>query len=74
MRFYESAAQPRPVLKISQQQPRQAEIQANSPPTPFQTNAPATPTPQSVKEYSCCIIKRQPNHHRAWASSRVAKR
>ena len=52
MRFYEFAPQPRPVLKISQQQAtKQAEIQANKPPTPFPTNAQPTPTPQSVKVY-----------------------
>ncbi len=52
MRFYEFAPQPRPVLKISQQQQaKQAEIHANKPPTPFPTNQQPTPAPQSVKVY-----------------------
>lgn len=52
MRFCEFALQPRPVLKISQQQQaRQAEIQANTPPTPFSTNQQPTPAPASVKVY-----------------------
>ena len=52
MRFYEFAPQPRPVLKISQQQQaKQAELQANTPPTPFPTNTQPTPAPQSVKVY-----------------------
>ncbi len=52
MRFYEFAPQPRPVLKISQQQQaRQAEISSNTPPTPFPTNQQPTPAPASVKVY-----------------------
>jgi hypothetical protein len=52
MRFHEFAPKPRPVLKISQQQQaKQAEIQANTPPTPFPTNQQPTPAPQSVKVY-----------------------
>ena len=52
MRFYEFAPQPRPILKISQQQQaKQAEIQANTPATPFPTNQQPTPAPQSVKVY-----------------------
>ena len=52
MRFYEFAPQPRPVLKISQQQQaRQAEIQANTPHTPFPTNQQPAPAPTSVKVY-----------------------
>jgi hypothetical protein len=52
MRFYEFAPQPRPVLKISQQQQaKQAEIQANTPPTPFPTNTQPTSAPKSVKVY-----------------------
>lgn len=52
MRFYEFAPEPRPVLKISQQQQaKQAGIQANTPATPFPTNTQPTPAPQSVKVY-----------------------
>jgi hypothetical protein len=55
MRFYEFAPQARPVLKISQQQQakqaKQAEIQANTPSTPFPTNTQPTPAPQSVRVY-----------------------
>ena len=52
MRFYEFAPQNRPVLKISQQQQaKQAEIQANAPPTPLPTNTQPTPAPQSIKVY-----------------------
>jgi hypothetical protein len=52
MRFYEFAPPTRPVLKISQQkQTKQAEIQANTPPTPVPTNTQPTPAPQSVKVY-----------------------
>lgn len=52
MRFREFAPQPRPVLKISQQQQaQQAEIQANTPPTPFPANQQPTPAPASVKVY-----------------------
>jgi hypothetical protein len=52
MRFYEFAPQPRPVLKISQQQQvRQAEIQANTPPTTFPMNTQPTPAPASIKVY-----------------------
>ncbi len=52
MRFREFAPQPRPVLKISQQQQaRQAASQSNTPPTPFPTNQQPTPAPASVKVY-----------------------
>ena len=51
MRFYAFAPYPRPVLKISQQQARQSEIQANTPPTPFPTNQQPTPAPRSIKVY-----------------------
>jgi len=52
MRFREFAPQPRPVLKISQQQQaRQAELQSNTPPTPFPTDQKPTPAPASVKVY-----------------------
>lgn len=52
MRFYEFALQPRPVLKISQQQQaRQAEISSNTPPTTFPTDRQPTPAPASVKVY-----------------------
>jgi hypothetical protein len=52
MRFYEFAPQTRPVLKISQQQQaKQAEIQANTPPTPFPANTQPTPAPASIKVY-----------------------
>jgi hypothetical protein len=52
MRFREFAPQARPVLKISQQQKaKQAEIQTNTPLTPFPTNMKPTPAPQSVKVY-----------------------
>ncbi len=52
MRFYEFTPQPRPILKISQQQQaKQAEIQANTPHTAFPTNQQPTPAPQSVKVY-----------------------
>lgn len=52
MRFYEFAQQSRPVLKISQQQQaKQAEIQANTPPTPLPTNTQPTQAPQLVKVY-----------------------
>ena len=52
MRFREFAPQPRPVLKISQQQQaNQAAQQANTPTTPFPTNQQPTPAPQSVKVY-----------------------
>jgi hypothetical protein len=52
MRFYEFAPQPRPVLKISQQQQaNQAAQQANTPATPFPTNQQPTPAHASVKVY-----------------------
>ena len=52
MRFREFAPQPRPVLKISQQQQaRQARLQSNTPPTPFPTDKKPTPAPASVKVY-----------------------
>jgi hypothetical protein len=52
MRFYEFAPQPRPVLKISQQQQaKQAAIQANTPATQLPTNTQPTPAPQSVKVF-----------------------
>lgn len=52
MRFREFAPQPRPVLKISQQQQaRQAEIRSNTPASPFPTNQQQTPVPASVKVY-----------------------
>ena len=52
MRFREFAPQPRPILKISQQQQaRQAEIQSNTPPTPFPPNQRPTPASASVKVY-----------------------
>lgn len=52
MRFDEFAPQPRPVLKISQQQQaRQAEMQSDTPPTRFPTNQQPTPAPASVKVY-----------------------
>jgi len=52
MRFREFAPQPRPVLKISQQQQaRQARLQSNTPPTPFPTDQKPTPAPASVKVY-----------------------
>jgi hypothetical protein len=52
MRFREFAPQPRPVLKISQQQQaRQTELQRNTPPTPFPTDQKPTPAPPSVKVY-----------------------
>lgn len=52
MRFYEFAPQPRPVLKISQQQQaRQAQIQTNTQPTPFPTDQQPTPAYTSVKVY-----------------------
>ncbi len=52
MRFYEFSPTAKPVLKISQQQQaKQAEIQANTPASPFPTNTPPTPAPQSVKVY-----------------------
>jgi hypothetical protein len=52
MRFYEFAQQPRPILKISQQQQaKQAEIQSNAPPTTLPTNHQPTPATQSVKVY-----------------------
>ena len=51
MRFREFAPQPRPVLKISQQQARQSKIQANTPPTPFPTNQQPTSAPRSIKVY-----------------------
>ena len=52
MIFYEFALQPRPVLKISQQQQaRQAETQGITPPTPLPTNQQPTPAPTSVKVY-----------------------
>ena len=52
MRFREFAPQPRPVLKISQQQQaRQTELQSNTPPTPFPTDQKPTPASASVKVY-----------------------
>jgi hypothetical protein len=52
MRFHEFAQQPRPILKISQQQQaKQAEIQSNTPPTTLPTNTDPTPAQQSVKVY-----------------------
>ncbi len=52
MRFREFAPQPRPVLKISQQQQaKQAEIQANTSPTTFPKNTQPTPAPASIKVY-----------------------
>lgn len=52
MRFREFAPQPRPVLKISQQQQaQQDEMQSNTPPTPFPTDQKPTPAPASVKVY-----------------------
>ncbi len=52
MRFYEFAPQAKPVLKISQQQQaRQHQLQANTPPTPQPGNKPATPAPAPVKVY-----------------------
>ncbi len=52
MRFHEFAPPAQPVLKISQQQQaRRAEIQANTPPTPFPIDQKPTPAPQSVKVY-----------------------
>jgi hypothetical protein len=52
MRFYEFATAARPVLKISQQQQaKQAEIQANTPPTTFPTNKQPTPAPASINVY-----------------------
>ncbi len=52
MRFYEFAPQARPILKISQQQQaKQAEIQANTPPTTVPTNQQPTAAPPSVKVY-----------------------
>ncbi len=52
MRFYEFALQPKPVLKISQQQQaKQADIQANTPATPFPVNSQPTPALQSIKVY-----------------------
>ena len=52
MRFYEFAPQPRPVLKISQQQQaNQAAQKVNTPHTPFPTNTQPTSAPQSVKVY-----------------------
>lgn len=52
MHFYEFAPQPRPVLKISQQQQaRQATSQSNTPPTLFLSNQQPTPAPASVKVY-----------------------
>ena len=52
MRFYEFAPEPRPVLKISQQQQaRQAEISSNTPSTPLPTNKQPTAAPASVKVY-----------------------
>jgi hypothetical protein len=52
MRFREFALQPRPVLKIcQQQQARQAALQSNTPPTPFPTDQKPTPAPVSVKVY-----------------------
>ena len=52
MRFREFAPQPRPILKISQQQQaRQAEISSNTPPTPFPTDQQPTTAPASVKVY-----------------------
>ncbi len=49
MRFYEFAPQPKPVLKISQQQ--QAARQGNAPPTPLPTNKQPTPALNSIKVY-----------------------
>ena len=52
MRFREFAPQPRPVLKISQQQQaRQTALQSNAPPTTFPTDQKPTPAPASVKVY-----------------------
>ena len=52
MRFYEFAPQPRPVLKISQQQhASQAAIPSNTPPTPFPSDQQPTSAPASVKVY-----------------------
>jgi hypothetical protein len=52
MRFREFATQPHPVLKISQQQQaRQADLQSNTPPTPFPTDQQPTAAPASVKVY-----------------------
>jgi hypothetical protein len=52
MRFREFAPQPRPELKISQQQQaKQTASQSNTPPTPFLTDQQPTPAPASVKVY-----------------------
>ena len=52
MRFYEFAPQAKPVLKISQQQQaRQQQLQANTPPSPLPGNKPATPAHAPVKVY-----------------------
>ena len=69
MRFYEFAPQPRPVLKISQQQQaRQAAIQANTPPTSFPTNQQQTPAPASVKDRDTGLRKQveMPKRIRPW--------
>ena len=68
MRFREFAPQPRPVLKISQQQQtRQADLQSNTPPTPFPTDQQPTPAPKSVK-----VCPKQWQHE--WVQKHLAAR
>ena len=52
MRFYEFSQQTEPILKISQQQQaKQAESGANTPPKPLPKNKQPTPAPESIKVY-----------------------